>query len=197
MRIPRIISARSPWHRGLGTVARRGVLLAATGLLAACGYFGSGSHAAALARASSKSHPAPAVDPAARALAAMVDAVGPSRSQPPVNLKFSIRNRPEVGQDDQIDYAIVPQVAGLQSVKVAFGSLSGLTVVSHTPPLTAVRPASGVPIFGSVTIRPDAAGLFTLTAAVAVDSPDRTVMWPFSIPVIAGDGPAQTAAEQR
>jgi hypothetical protein len=197
MRIPRIISARSPWHRGLGTAGRRGVLLAGMGLLAACGYFGGGSHAAAVARATSKSHPAPPPDPAAQALAAMVDAVGPSRSQPPVNLKFSIRKRPEVGQDDQIDFAVVPQVAGLQSVKVAFGSLSGLTVVSHAPPLTAVKPASGVPIFGSVTVRPDSAGLFTLTAAVAVQSPDRTVMWPFSIPVIAGDGPPQTAVEQR
>lgn len=124
----------------------------------------------------------------------MVDAVGPSRSDAPVNLKFSIRDRPVVGQADEIQYALIPQAHGLQGLRVAFGSLGGLTVVSHVPSIRTIKPARGVPIFGSVIVRPDRAGLFTLTAAVAVESPSQTVMWNFNIPVIAGPATAPTAA---
>ena len=176
---------------------RWGGLVATAGLVAACGYFGgsppaAGAHSAAKAKA----HVAPRVDPAAKALAGMVEAVGPSGAQAPIDLRFSIRNRPEVGQDDEIDYAIIPQVPGLETIRLVFGSLGSLQVVSHGPELAGIKPASGVPIFGSVTVRPVKAGLFTLTAAVAVESSTQSVVWPFSIPVIAGEGPAQTAANQ-
>ena len=180
------------------SAVRWGALMAAAGLLAGCGYF-SGSHPGTAAHATSgpKAHvPPPPVDPAAKALAGMVEAVGPSGSQAPVELRFSIRGRPQVGQEDEIDYAIIPQAPGLATIRLVFGSLEGLQVVSHGPALAAVKPAAGVPIFGSVTVRPVKAGLFTLTAAVAVEFPAQSVVWPFSIPVIAGEGPAQTAANQ-
>jgi hypothetical protein len=185
MRTTRIISAALRWGGGL----------AALGLLAACGF--GGAHHAAATHAPLKFHAAiPRESPAVRKLAGMVDAVGPSRSHAPINVKFAIRARPQVGQEVEIDYALIPEVPGLQSLRVGFGSLEGLTVVSHDSPLAAIKPASGVPIFGSVTVRPDKAGLFTLTAAVAVESPNRTVIWDFSIPVIAGQGGPQTAANR-
>ena len=117
-------------------------------------------------------------------------------AEAPIDLRFSIRDRPQVGQEDEIDYAIIPQVAGLATIRVVFGSFGNLQVVNHGPALAGIKPASGVPIFGSVTVRPVKAGLFTLTAAVAVESPAQSVVWPFSIPVIAGEGPAQTAANR-
>ena len=177
---------------------RWGALVAAAGLLAGCGYL-DGSHAAAGARSASTANArtlAPPVDPALRALAGMVEAVGPSSAQAPVDLRFSIHDRPQVGQDDEIDYAIIPQAAGLETIRLAFGSLEGLQVMSHGPALAAIKPVMGVPIFGSVTVRPVKEGLFTLTAAVAVESPTQSVVWPFSIPVITGEGPAQTAANK-
>ena len=185
--MPRTISA-----------VRWGALVAAAGLLAGCGYF-SGSHPGmgAHSAAGPKAHaPPPRVDPAAKALAAMVEAVGPSGAQAPIDLRFSIRDRPQVGQEDEVDYAIIPQNAGMDTIRLVFGSLGGLQVVSHGPALAAIKPAAGVPIFGSVTVRPLKAGLFTLTAAVAVESSTQSVVWPFSIPVIAGEGPAQTAANK-
>ncbi|MGH2928987.1 MAG: hypothetical protein ACRDL8_12350, partial [Solirubrobacteraceae bacterium] len=175
-------------------VLRWWVLPAVLGLLAACGSRGSPLHPPA--HAPSKASPASLADPAAKALAGMVDAVGPSRSQAPVDLKFAIRERPQVGQDDEIDYAVVPVVPGLEAIRLVFGSVSGLKVANQAPPLVAVKPASGVPIFGSVTVRPLQSGLYTLTAVVAVQSPGQSVVWPFWIPVIAGEGPAQTAANQ-
>jgi hypothetical protein len=172
---------------------RWGGLWAVLCLAAACGYF-SGSHAGPAAHSAPKIRAAPPVDPAAKAMAGMVEAVGPSGAQPPIELRFSIHDRPQVGRDDEVDYALIPQVPGLETIRVVFGSLNGLQVVSHGPALAAIKPASGVPILGSVTVRPVKAGLFTLTAAVAVQSPGESVVWPFSIPVIAGEGPAQTAA---
>ena len=176
---------------------RGGALLAAGGLLAACGYFG-GSHPAAGAHPppQAKTHAVAPVDPAAAALAGMVEAVGPSSAHPPIDLRFSIHDRPQVGVEDEVDYAIIPQVSGLDTFRLVFGALDGLQVVSHGPALAAIKPAAGVPILGSVTVRPLKAGLYTLTAAVAVESSTQSVVWPFSIPVITGEGPAQTAASQ-
>lgn len=173
---------------------RWGASLAAA-CVAACGYWG-GPQPLRAAHTRPKAHAAPPVDPAAKALAGMVEAVGPSSNQAPVALRFSIRDRPQVGQEDEIDYALIPQAQGLDEIRLVFGALNGLEVVNHGPALAAVKPASGVPIFGSVTVRPVKAGLFTLTAAVAVQSPNETVVWPFTIPVIAGEGPAQTAANR-
>lgn len=175
---------------------RWGGLLVVVSLLAACGYFG-GSQPTGAGHSPPKTHSAQPIDPAAQALAGMVEAVGPSGAQPPVELRFSIRERPQVGQDDEVDYALIPKAMGLETIHLDFGALNGLTVVSRGPILAAIKPASGVPIFGSVTIRPVKEGLLTLTAAVAVlSSGGDSVVWPFSIPVIAGEGPAQTAANQ-
>jgi hypothetical protein len=179
------------------SVLRWGALWAAWGVLAGCGYFGQGAHHhLGLPHQPPKPHVAQPVDPAVQALAGMVEAVGPSGAQPPVELRFSIRNRPEVGEDDEVDYALVPQVGGLGTIRLGFGAVEGLRVVNRGPPLAAIKPATGVPIFGSVTVRPLKAGLFTLTAAVAVETSNGSVIWPFTIPVIAGEGPAQTAASQ-
>lgn len=178
------------------SVLRWGGLGAAVGLLAACGYFGSGSNHLHLPHQHLKAHATQPIDPAALALAGMVEAVGPSGAQPPLELRFAIRSRPQVGQDDEVDYALVPQAPGLGTIRLAFASLDGLKVMSHGPALAAIKPASGVPIFGSVTVRPLKPGLLTLTAAVAVESSNGSVVWPFNIPVIAGEGPAQTAANQ-
>lgn len=175
---------------------RWGGLLAVAAVLAACGYFGGSQPTTRAAHSATRAH-AQAMDPAARALAGMVEAVGGSGSQAPVELRFSIHDRPQVGQDDEVDYALIPQVAGLEAIHIAFTGLNGLTVVNRGPLLAAIKPAIGAPIFGSVTVRPVKAGLFTLTAEVQVQSPSGdAVDWPFTIPVIAGEGPAQTAANQ-
>ena len=179
------------------SVLRWGALWAALGVLAGCGYFGQGAHHhLSLPHKAPKVRLVQPVDPAAQALAGMVEAVGPSGAQPPVVLRFSIRNRPQVGEDDEIDYALIPQVGGLGTIRLEFGAVEGLRVEDHGPALAAIKPATGVPIFGSVTVRPLKAGLFTLTAAVAVEASNGSVVWPFAIPVIAGEGPAQTAANR-
>jgi hypothetical protein len=179
------------WRASLPTT----LLAAACLSVGACGYFGGSSSAKSAHPMANAQAPQP-LDPTARALQAMVDAVGPSEAEMPVELKFSIRNRPEVGQDDEIDYALVPESQGIDTMHVVFGAPGGLEVTEHGPKLAAIKPASGVPIFGSVTIRPVETGLFTLTAAVGLQSPSQSVSLTFRIPVIVAEGPTQAAANR-
>ena len=181
--------------RGTLRMARTLVLAAVCLWIAACGYFG-GSHFGTSAHPPPNAAASQPLDPAAKALAAMVDAVGPSQADLQVELRFSIRSRPEVGKDDEIDYALVPEGDGIDTIHVAFGAPEGLKVTEQGPSLAAVKPAGGVPIFGSVTIRPLATGLFTLTAAVGVHTPNQSVGLPFRIPVIVADGQTQAAANR-
>ena len=155
-----------------------GALAALAGLLSACGYFGGSQPARA--HSPSQAHAQPMADPTAKALAGMVEAVGPSGAQPPVELRFSIRDRPQVSRDDEVDYAIVPQVGGLETIRLAFGALNGLEVVSHGPLLAAIKPVSGVPIefsgpsgavtFQSVTGEPACSPNNTSDVTCATDS---------------------------
>src|SRR5215469_11063488 len=94
--VPALAGTRPRMGRAISGL-RWGALGVLAGLLGACGYFGfGGSQAAPVAHARSrKAHVQPPVDPAAKALAAMVEAVGPSSAQPPIELRFSIRARPE------------------------------------------------------------------------------------------------------
>ena len=188
MRMNRTISAPPGRRLGVAGRAARGGLLAALSLgMSACGW--RGAHPPAPVHPVPKAAAQPKADPAAQALAVMVDAVGPSRVHPPVDLKFAIRERPAVGQDDVIDIALIAQRPGVQSLHVAFLSSGALKIVTHGP-LQADKPMPGAPVFGSVTVRPAAAGLHTLTATVTVQSPDQTLVWPFSIPLIAGQDSA-------
>ena len=195
MRTVRTESARASGHEVRAVRGLRVLLLLGASLLGACGYFG-GRHTAPGAHPEAKAQAAPS-DPNAKALAGMVAAVGPSRGQPPLELLFAIRKRPEVGVEDTVDYALVPRAPGLGTVRLVFGSVDGLQVTGQDPPAAAIKAVFGVPILGSVTVQPLKTGLFTLTAEMAVaSSPTRVVVWPFSIPVIVGEGPAQTAASQ-
>jgi hypothetical protein len=193
LRMPRTANRRA---RFIAVAALAGSLIALTCQLGGCGYFDRFHAGRSASGASSLGQPAAPLSPAAKALAAMVDAVGPSTGDIPVELRFSIRDRPQVGQDDEVDYALVPQISGIERIHVAFVSLDGLEVTQTGPRLAAIKPASDAPIFGSVTIRPVKTGLFTLTATVAVQTASQSLMLPFRMPIIAAEGPARTAARQ-
>lgn len=158
--------------------------------LAACGYFG--GHARAPAAAQAHRHGPPAPDPAAMALAGMIDAVGPGTGRAPFTLKFVVRSRPEVGKLDEIDFALIPR-KDINSLRIVFGGRDGLDVVSGGHSRAFSKPAPGVPLFGAIEVRPARAGIFTVTAAVGVETPSQSVVWPFSIPLIAAKGLPQRA----
>ena len=172
-------TAHSVLHCGLG--------LALALALAGCGYLG--GHPATTGHSGAPF----ASGPADKALAGMIDAVGPAGARAPVTLKFEILSRPQVGNLDRIKFALIPEVSGINDLRIVFGARDGIEVVSGGATREFPMPAAAQPILGSITVRPLESGIFTVSAVVGVQSPSQSVAWPFSIPLIAEEGPEPSA----
>jgi len=121
----------------------------------------------------------------------MVSAVSSARAGPAsVQVRFELRQRPDVAQPLDIDLVILPGSATVDRlygrVEVADGLQ--LTEGAQIPPSD--RPAEGIPIRHSVKVLPTRDGIFTVNAVVSVDSGGQSLSQTFSIPVIVGAGSA-------
>jgi hypothetical protein len=160
-------------------------LLALAGVLSGCG---SGPNSAP---AGSATHPAvpktlkPA-DPQSRNMVSAVPAT--KGGSLPVQVKFRLRERPDVAQPLEVDLAIVPVSAVLERVAGKVEVEDGLELVEGGEIPATDRPAEGVTIQHTVKVLPKRDGIFTMTAVLTLDSLGRSSNETFSIPVIAGSG---------
>jgi len=150
---------------------RRGgwwAILAAGALLASgCG---SGDPAkSATSSSSAKAHKhktqAPTI-PGEQSLGDMIAAVSASKG-PPVELKFSLPTRPEVGQVTEIEVAVVPRAPVPDSVSVSFQVVDGLEIVDGAQMERVDKLTDGNPIRHVVKVLPKRDGIFALTAVVS------------------------------
>ena len=125
----------------------------------------------------------------------MVAAVSASKAGPPVQLKFSLVSRPEVGQPVDISVALIPGAPGVDSLSASFQANEGLEIVEGAKTEKVDKPAPGVPVRHTLKILPKRDGIFAVTATVAADSSNETSLRTFSIPVIAGNGLADSAGK--
>jgi hypothetical protein len=125
----------------------------------------------------------------------MVAAVSLGKAGPPVELKFELREAPEVGHPLDVDLALLPDSPGLEHVYAKFQAGEGLELVDGGELATADKPPQGVPIRHTVRVLPKRDGIFTLNATVGVDSETESLTRTFSIPVIAGSGLPELAAK--
>ena len=160
--------------------------------LAACD--SADKHAAASGAASkSRRHAAGAAKAGTEDLAEMVAAFTTSRG-PPVELKFTLAHRPEVGQPLDVNVAVVPHAPVPDSLSVTFTVAEGLEIVDGSDLPRMEKLVDGAPIRHVVTILPKRDGIFALTAVVSFSAGNRDTNRTFAIPVIAGEGlPAQVA----
>jgi hypothetical protein len=127
-------------------------------------------------------------------LAEMVAAVSASKAGPPVELKFVLTAKPEVGQVMDVDVAVVPRAPVPDSVSVTFQVAEGLEIVDGSQLEGVEKLVDGTPIRHVVKIRPKRDGIFALTAVVSFTTANQDATRTFSIPVIAGEGlPGQVA----
>jgi hypothetical protein len=134
-------------------------------------------------------------DPAELALANMVSAVSAGKPSGDIDLKFTLRERPVVGESVDIDLALIPR-QDLDRVYATFQAGDGLEITKggKTPDID--HPPAGIPIPHTLTIVPQRDGVFYVSAVVLADSSTQSVTRSFSIPVIAGAGiSVQAAAE--
>jgi len=168
----------------MGTFSRNLVLgLGALVVLWGCG---SGTHSAQSTKASA----AAAAARKGNGGDTMVSAVTLNKtpSAVPVEVKFELRDRPQVAQPANIDLIIVPLSAAVDRVSGKVESDEGLELVDGAQIPAADRPAEGVPIRHSIKVQPKRDGIFTFSVVLLVDSGGQSATETFSMPVIAGAG---------
>jgi hypothetical protein len=130
-----------------------------------------------------------------QALGDMVAAVSASKPGPPVELKFSLPTRPEVGQAMDVDVAVVPRAPVPDNVSVSFQVVDGIDIIEGSQLERVGNLVDGIPIRHVVKILPKRDGIFTLTAVVSFTSANQDSSRTFSIPVIAGEGLSDQVAK--
>jgi len=145
----------------------------------------------------SKAHKAKKSDapsrPGEENVADMVAAVSPSKG-PPLELKFALPVRPEVGQVTDIDVALIPSQPVPDSVSITFQVVDGLDIVEGSQMERVEKLTAGAPVRHVVKVLPKRDGIFSLTAVVSYTSSNQDTNRTYSIPVIAGQGmPDQVA----
>lgn len=178
--------SRDPrWRRAtrLGAVALAGI-----GLLAGCGAASLPGTPARTAADEAADSPQPADGPADPA-AGLVAAVNPGDgSSSPLQVKFRVEARPQVGMPVKILVALIP--AGTSSIHHLHGSFlagDGLELQSSRGFDVSDLPANNAPVYREVTVVPHESGVLSLTATVLVDLDKSSESRSYAIPLIATD----------
>jgi hypothetical protein len=120
---------------------------------------------------------------AAELTAGMVEAVSQGKSDLGVQLKFSLREKPTVGQPLDIDIAVMPQIdAAAAEVQITGGD--GLTVAEGANQIGLPNVQAGEVYRQSFKITPAAEGVLLLGLTVSLKHDEVTDSRVFSIPVI-------------
>jgi hypothetical protein len=169
-------------------------LVLASGVLAlaACGSSDPSSSGPTKAK-SGKAHKS-AAKPGEEALTDMVAAVSASKPGPPVEMKFVLTSRPEVGQIVDVDVAVVPLDPVPDDLAVSFQAVEGIEVVEGSQIEKVEKLAGGSPIRHVVKLLPKRDGIFAMTATVSFSQSNQSFTRTFTIPMVAGEGlPEQVA----
>jgi hypothetical protein len=118
----------------------------------------------------------------------MSSAVSVTKTASAVQLKFELRGRPSPGTPVEVDLALIPTDPALAHVSVKFEGEAGLQLVNAGDALSVDKPAAGVPIRRTITVLPQADGIYTLHAMVTASSDGDSRTTSFAVPVIAGAG---------
>ena len=161
--------------------------------VAGCGSGDKGITSVSSTKALEKGHKTLA-KPGEENLADMVSAVSTAKSGPPVELRFSLAGRPEVGQVVDVEIAVIPRAPVPDSISAMFQAAEGLDVIDGSQLDRVEKLVDGTPIRHVVKIIPKRDGIFALTAVVSFAQQNQDLARTFSIPVIAGQGlPEQVA----
>jgi len=128
----------------------------------------------------------------------MSSAVSLTKVASAVQLKFELKSRPSPGAPVEVDLALIPTDPALAHVAAKFEGEAGLKLLNAGDAVAVDKPAPGIPIKRTVTVVPQADGIYTLHAMVTASSDGDSRTTTFAVPVIAGAGlsdvPAKPAA---
>jgi hypothetical protein len=110
-----------------------------------------------------------------------------------LQLKFELAARPEVGAPVDVDLVIVPQADNITQISGTVQGDDGLEVLSGDTISPAEKVTFGTPIHHTLKVRAKRDGIFTLSAAMTVESGGQMLAPVYSMPLIAGKGQAADA----
>jgi hypothetical protein len=111
-----------------------------------------------------------------------------------LQVKFELAGHPEVGDPVDLDLVLVPAADNIDRISGTIQGDEGLEVVSGGTLDPAEKPAFGTPIHRNLKVRAKRDGIFTLSAALTVESGGQSLGPVYSLPIIAGNGLADTGA---
>jgi hypothetical protein len=111
-----------------------------------------------------------------------------------LRVKFELGGRPEVGDPVDVDLVLVPAADNIDRVSGTVQADEGLEVVSGASISPQEKPAFGTPIHHGLKVRAKRDGIFTLSAAMTIESGGQTLGPVYSMPLIAGNGLVDTGA---
>jgi hypothetical protein len=166
--------------------------------LSACdsGHHGQSSAAAASAAARAAAKAAPSSGATlSRNMVSAVTAVKPGSTPLPVQVKFEITQRPEVGQPLEVNIAFIPTTPNFDRMTGQVQGEDGLELVGPAELTAAEKPTEGVPVQHTVKVVPKSDGIYNLTVTVScVDTAGQVSAQAYEIPIIAGQGFADLPA---
>lgn len=131
-----------------------------------------------------------ALSPDAAKLAANMVAAVSAGEKAPVEVKFELAQRPEVGKPTDISLVFIP-VGPLDRLSARFAGVEGIEVVKGGETEQFARPVVGAPITHVITVVARRDGIFSVQAVVLMDSETESLSRSYSIPLIAGSGIAE------
>jgi len=118
----------------------------------------------------------------------MANAVATGKVAAPVDLKYDVLAKPDVGQPFEIELALLPRLAA-DALEVEVTGIPGLTVVSggasRFEGITA-----GERYVAKVLVQADAQGIYYANVVAKMITPAQTEVRTFSVPVVVGAVPA-------
>jgi len=109
-----------------------------------------------------------------------------------LQVKFELAARPEVGDPVDVDLVIVPQADNIDRITGTIQADEGVEVVSGGDISTTEKLIFGTPIHHALKVRARRDGIFTLSAALTIESAGQTLAPVYSMPLIAGNGLVDT-----
>jgi hypothetical protein len=115
--------------------------------------------------------------------AGMVEAAGQGKAQGPIDLKFELAQKPKVGQQLEINLALLPQIdAKTATIQVA--PTDGLTLPDGAGQFDITAIAEGEVYRHTINVLPTAEGVFVMGVTLLLKNDEATETRAFSIPII-------------
>jgi hypothetical protein len=126
------------------------------------------------------------------ALKRMVSGVSPTKDESTIELKFELKDRPQLGQPLTISIALLPKLSA-NTMRVTYISTDALTVQPGGAPAEYRDVLPGNVYQHELSVVPRDNGVYYVSAVVLLDSDTGSVARTFAIPVVVGAPANQTA----